>query len=570
MATSPTPRPPANSGPNPGPNSGPRPGSQPGPQPSGFQAAEIAFDQPVVLKQSPVWSRAVIWAIVGVTSFSIGWACLAEVDEAIPAQGKLEPGGAVKDIQAPQGGVISAIEVKEGQTVEAGQPLITLDQTAAKAQKLSLEQIRSTLLAENLFYKSQLGQANAPTVAVKIPDALQALTENRAGLLEENRLYRAQLGGSTASLNASQQARLRTNLSERDSRLETAQLETAQLQQQFAQTQVKLDDARNRLVNAQTKLVNTQEKLGNARVQLANANNNLKVDRGILDKIAPLAEEGGIANIQVLRQEQQVGDRVAEVNTRQTDITNQQTEIDNQRTEIATRQSEVVQLQQEAQRLTIAVNQSGSKQQNTIAQSQQDPMGRIAENEKRVSEIDSQISKQIVENNKRLQEIGSQLSQANQTLKYQNIISPVRGVVFDLKPKSAGFVVNSSEPILKVVPSEGLVARVFITNRDIGFVYPGMKVDVRIDSFPYSEFSDIEGTLEKIGSDALPPDQINQFYRFPADIKLKTQTLNVDDKKIVLQSGMSISVNIKTRKRKVISYFSDMFNKKIDSFTSGR
>jgi hemolysin D len=568
MATSPTPRPQPNPGSQPGVPTAP---GAPGSQAARPKAMEIAFDQPVVLSQTPVWSRAVIWAIVGVTSFAVGWACLADVDEAIPAQGKLEPGGAVKEIQAPEGGVISAIEVKEGQTVEAGQSLITLDQTAAKAQQRSLEQIRATLLAENLFYRSQLGKASAPAnLAVKIPEPLRALTENRSNLVEDNRLYRAQLDGGTAGLSASQLDRLRANLNERNSREASAQLETAQLQQQLAQNQVKLDDARNRLTNAQTKLSNAQEKLSNARVQLANANNNLKVDQGILAKIAPLAEEGGIANIQVLRQEQQVGDRIAEVNTRQTEITNQQTEIDNQRTEIATRQSEVVQLQQEGQRLTIAINQSDQKQQNTIAQSQQDPMSRIAENDKRIAEIDSQISKQIVENDKRLQEINSQVSQVQQTLKYQKITSPVRGTVFDLKPKSAGFVVNSSEPILKVVPIEGLVARVFITNQDIGFVRNKMKVDVRIDSFPYSEFDDIEGTVTKIGSDALPPDQINQYYRFPVDISLKTQTLNVDDKKITLQSGMSISVNIKTRKRKVISYFSDMFNRKIDSFISGR
>jgi len=45
--------------------------------------------------------------IDGRTTTVIVWACVAKIEEAIPAQGKLEPLGAVKDVQAPVGGVES-------------------------------------------------------------------------------------------------------------------------------------------------------------------------------------------------------------------------------------------------------------------------------------------------------------------------------------------------------------------------------------------------------------------------------------------------------------------------------
>ena len=38
------------------------------------------FDKSVILRQSPIWSRMLLWSIVGVTTFSIGWACLATID----------------------------------------------------------------------------------------------------------------------------------------------------------------------------------------------------------------------------------------------------------------------------------------------------------------------------------------------------------------------------------------------------------------------------------------------------------------------------------------------------------
>ncbi|PSN11644.1 hemolysin D, partial [filamentous cyanobacterium CCT1] len=85
----------------------------------------------------------------------------------------------------------------------------------------------------------------------------------------------------------------------------------------------------------------------------------------------------------------------------------------------------------------------------------------------------------------------------------------------------------------------------------------------------YSEFGDVKGTLTQIGSDALPPDQINPNYRFPAEVTLGDQMIAIDGKPVQLQSGMSLSANIKTRPRRVITIFSDLFVRKIDTIKTG-
>jgi hemolysin D len=114
------------------------------------------------------------------------------------------------------------------------------------------------------------------------------------------------------------------------------------------------------------------------------------------------------------------------------------------------------------------------------------------------------------------------------------------------------------------------MAKVYITNKDIGFVREGMKVDVRIDSFPFSEFGDIKGELVEIASDALPPEQTRPYYSFPAKIRLKSQSLSVNNRKLPLQSGMSISGNIKLRERTVMSIFTDLFTQQIDNLKTVR
>ncbi|NJL49523.1 MAG: biotin/lipoyl-binding protein [Leptolyngbyaceae cyanobacterium SM2_5_2] len=153
------------------------------------------FDKPVILRQSPRWSRAVVWSIVGVTVATIGWACLAKFEEAVPAQGKLEPLGMVQPVQAPVGGVVQQVYVTEGQAVEVGDRLVSLDPKATQAQLTSLEVIRTKLQEENAFYRSQLAdQIDASAPADLAPGIVQ-LTSNRAALVAENALYRAQLAG---------------------------------------------------------------------------------------------------------------------------------------------------------------------------------------------------------------------------------------------------------------------------------------------------------------------------------------------------------------------------------------
>jgi HlyD family secretion protein len=480
------------------------------------------FDQPVILRQSHRWSRAILWTIIGVTTFGVIWASVAKIEQAVPAQGKLEPQDAVKEVQVPVSGVVKEVLAKDGQTVKKGDLLLRLDPTVSQAQLTSLEKIRATLIKENQFYRSVMSNSSllsltAPTGAqLALPKEIASLTESRKALLAENLLYRTQLGGDStgANLTPEQRVRLRFATTELESRVASAELEVGQLQRQLEQ--------------------NT--------VQLINAKSRFRVEQGILKEMTPLAAEGAVPRIQFYRQQQ----------------------------EARTRQAEVDQLIQEQGRLELQIAQGKQKIKNTVALSQKDLTTQIATNEKQLAEIDSQLNKLIVENDKKLAEIDSQLSQTKQNLNYQDLRAPVGGTIFDMKASGPGFVTNTTEPVIKIVPDDTLIAKVYLTNKDIGFVREGMTVDVRIDSFPFSEFGDVKGELIWIGDDALPPDQVRPFYSFPAKVKLKQQTLLVNDRKVPLQSGMSVSVNILVRERTVMSIFTDLFTDKTESLKTVR
>ena len=167
-----------------------------------------------------------------------------------------------------------------------------------------------------------------------------------------------------------------------------------------------------------------------------------------------------------------------------------------------------------------------------------------------------------------LSQLQSELVNSRLAVKYQQLRSPVDGVIFDLKPTVQGYVVQTSQPILKVVPQENLEAKISIPSDKIGFVRLNMPADVNIDSFPATDFGVVSGVVVRIGSDALPPDQIEgrNFYSFPASISIKSQYLETSDGvKLPLQAGMSISANLKLRSVSYLQLLLNTFQTKADS-----
>ncbi|NBO82646.1 MAG: HlyD family efflux transporter periplasmic adaptor subunit [Betaproteobacteria bacterium] len=148
-----------------------------------------------------------------------------------------------------------------------------------------------------------------------------------------------------------------------------------------------------------------------------------------------------------------------------------------------------------------------------------------------------------------LADLRSRLTELAVNIRYQDLRSPVDGVVFDLKPKGTGFVAQTSEPVMKIVPFSALQAKVEVDSSSIGFVRVGKPVDISIDSFPSTDFGVLQGTLSSIGSDALPPDELKQTYRFPATVRLNSQQFKLQSGQVLpLQVGMSLTANIKLRK----------------------
>ncbi|MBY0227612.1 MAG: HlyD family type I secretion periplasmic adaptor subunit [Hyphomicrobium sp.] len=98
------------------------------------------------------------------------WAVLAPLDGAVVTSGSFVATGQNKRIQHLEGGIISDVLVEEGAIVEGGQPLVKLDDTAArtKLRRLIIRQYRQEAVKARL-------EAQIQESAYKVPDSLAAV-----------------------------------------------------------------------------------------------------------------------------------------------------------------------------------------------------------------------------------------------------------------------------------------------------------------------------------------------------------------------------------------------------------
>ena len=273
-----------------------------------------------------------------------------------------------------------------------------------------------------------------------------------------------------------------------------------------------LQEEYNSRINASRDGVNQALfRLESTKVKHLSVKDTLEVRRTILNDLEPLVKSGAISRIKFLKEKQEVLQLEGQFQSSLSDL----------------KQAEA------------AYDEASNRLINTIAASKIDFSTKIEENSKQIAQLDNQIS------------------DAALTLSYQAIKSPASGYIFDLQATTPGFVVDNELPILKVVPVDEIVARIFVSNQQIGFIKENQLVTLRIDAYPYNEFGEVKGTIESIGSDVLEPDDKYQFFRFPVTVKLEKPFLEHKGNKLKIFSGMSVQANIILRQRPVISIFTE-------------
>ncbi|WP_064602544.1 HlyD family type I secretion periplasmic adaptor subunit [Photobacterium sp. J15] len=409
----------------------------------------------LALSQRPPSPFARITAI----SLSLGviaalvWAYWGKLDVQATATGRLVVSGRSQVIQSYEQSRVIGIHVKDGQRVEKGMPLLTLD-------TLGVNQDISRLITQSEFQTNELLRYRAllsdqplaeDTMFTALPGQQQALI--RENYLSEKREFEATLASISAEMQVNR---------------------TSQA-------------ARQSDINALTGLTENISQRLTARKTL----NQVKV----IGKVEYLEQEK-----ELLEAQRQVAQQQAELN---------------------------------------------------VLKSQYHSL------EERLSGFRIQKQREWLEKRRQaklqLTALSQELSKVREREQLEIIRSPVDGTVQQLSVYTLGAVLQPAQNLMIIVPENAVQqAEVQILNKDVGFIYPGQQVTIKVDAFPYTRYGTIDAELLSVSRDSTTDERLGLV--FPAQVQLKTNNILVDGQAVELTPGMSVVAEIKTDKRRVIDY----------------
>lgn len=139
-----------------------------------FSTSEV---NKALLDDSPRVVRITLWAIFAFFLALIIWASLASIDEVTRGEGRAIPSSRLQKVQNLEGGIVAQVFVHEGEVVQAGAPLLRLDDTRFKSNAGETEADRLLLQARIQRLNAQLNDQQTltlnPEIVKQAPDIAQ-------------------------------------------------------------------------------------------------------------------------------------------------------------------------------------------------------------------------------------------------------------------------------------------------------------------------------------------------------------------------------------------------------------
>lgn len=175
-----------------------------------------------LIEDAPRVVRLTIWGLIAFVVFCLLWANFAVVDEVTRGDGKAIPSSRLQKIQNLEGGIVAELFVREGQIVNAGDPLLRLDDTrfASNVGETEADRLALLLRVERLSAEVQDRElVVADEVREKAPrqadNEIQLFNSRKQQLLDEVAGLEEQLIQRQQELRefASKQGQFRNSLS---------------------------------------------------------------------------------------------------------------------------------------------------------------------------------------------------------------------------------------------------------------------------------------------------------------------------------------------------------------------
>ena len=178
--------------------------------------------------------------------------------------------------------------------------------------------------------------------------------------------------------------------------------------------------------------------------------------------------------------------------------------------------------------------------------------------QERVNRFRQEASADLVRVRNELAQQEEQMVVRDDALRRTTLVSPVRGLVKQIRANTLGGVIAAGAPVMEIVPlGDRVLVEARVMPADIGFVKLGQPVDIKLSAYEYTVYGSLKGTVLSISPDALgDPERAaspeGTWYR--ALVRADTAALQAGDRQYPVLPGMTGSAEIRTGQRTVLGF----------------
>lgn len=471
----------------------------------------------IVEKPASPIGHFMIWVTIGIVVSAIVWACFGKMDEVAIASATVAPKDGVQVIQPLYEGIVTQILVEDGEVVKKGQELIILDTTAEQIGIENSESKISELTLQNNLIELILSGKDISDYAEK------------NGITEENDIQVVKLMIGMQNENQLVISQYQSQYAQCEKQLEIEQNSLEKLNGDLAALEKQKSDA----VNLYSGSSPEGQALENYKLQLETAEKEY-------EEYSKLYKIGAVAKYQLDEKKNALDD------------IRKQLELQEVRAEheSAGNSAEVLELQREINLLlkdVSAQEKNVQKQEELLEQSET-----ALQSEK--TEFEQSLTNILVTNNQALTDYESDLKLKNQSNKSQVLTSPVDGTVQTVAVTTVGGVVTSAQPVVTIVPENAeLIIEADVLNKDIGYVFVGQEVSVKLDTFSFQKYGTVDGKIIYVSPSAVEDERKGLVYKIK--VAIERTSFNVNGADVPISSGMSGTAEIKLEERRIIEFF---------------
>lgn len=177
------------------------------------------------------------------------------------------------------------------------------------------------------------------------------------------------------------------------------------------------------------------------------------------------------------------------------------------------------------------------------------------------------IVQRMTETMANLKATEEELSKAKVRYGADIIKAPINGIVYNLNVTTIGEVIMPDSKMLSIVPDDALLeVEAMVSTRDIGLIEDdqegsvGQVADIKVDTYAFQKYGILTGHVRLMSAESTEDKELHSTY-YKVYISLDKTYFMVQDKKNYISPGMTVTAEIKTRKKRIIEFFLDPFKR---------